>query len=158
MWKDKHPVLLISTHALPIRFPCVLRHEVPLRNRAVKEDIPTSPVLLEYTTFMRGIDVANQLQASYLSLTQSHKWWHCVFFCHAGYCRGQQLHYVFIMLWRRSRSSAKTNEPFAIQDCIMRGTFRRLEGIKRTEERSVDSPPFYLYAIIHTFEKVVCCV
>jgi hypothetical protein len=61
MWKDKCPVLLILTHALPIGFPCVPRDEVPCRNGAVRENIPTSPILLEYTTFMRGIDVADQL-------------------------------------------------------------------------------------------------
>jgi hypothetical protein len=78
MWKDKCPVLLISTHANPIGFPCMPRDEVPRRNGAMREKIPTSPVLLEYTTFMRGVDVADQLRASYSSLTRSHKWWHQV--------------------------------------------------------------------------------
>jgi hypothetical protein len=80
MWKDKCPVLLLSTHALPIGYPCMLRSEVPRRNGAVREKIPTSPVLVEYTTYMRGVDVADQLCASYSSLTRSHKWWHRVFF------------------------------------------------------------------------------
>jgi hypothetical protein len=80
MWKDKCLVLLISSHALPIGYPCMLRTEVPCRSRAVREDIPTSPILLEYTTFMRGVDVADQLRVSYSSLTRSHKWWHWVFF------------------------------------------------------------------------------
>jgi hypothetical protein len=80
MWKDKCPVLLILTHALRIGFPCVPWNEVPHRNGAVRENIPTSPILLEYTTIMKGIDVADQLQASYSSLTRSHKWWHRVFF------------------------------------------------------------------------------
>jgi hypothetical protein len=80
IWKDKCPVLLISTHANPIGFPCVPRDEVPRKNGAVRERIPTSLVLLEYTTFMRGVDVVDQLRASYSSLTQSHKWWHRVFF------------------------------------------------------------------------------
>jgi hypothetical protein len=30
-------------------------------------------------TYMRGVDVADQLQASYSSQTRSHKWWHRVF-------------------------------------------------------------------------------
>ena len=47
-------------------------------NRAVKENIPTSPVLLEYTMFIRGLDVADQLRASYSSQTRSHKWCHRV--------------------------------------------------------------------------------
>jgi hypothetical protein len=59
MWKDKCPVLLLSTHALPIGFPCVPVDKVPRRNGAVREMVPTSPMLLEYTTFMRGVDVAD---------------------------------------------------------------------------------------------------
>jgi hypothetical protein len=79
MWKDKCLALLLSTHAIPIGFPCVPMAKVPGRNGAIKEKIPTSPVLLEYTMFMRGVDVADQLHASYSSQTQSHKWWHWVF-------------------------------------------------------------------------------
>jgi hypothetical protein len=80
MWKDKCPVLLISTHANPIGFPYVPRDEVPHWNGPVREKIPTSPMLLEYTTYMRGVDVADQLRASYSSQSRSHKWWHRVFF------------------------------------------------------------------------------
>ena len=76
MWKDKCPVLLLSTHAKSVESqnPFVLR-----RNGAVRERIVTSLVLLEYTNHMREVDVANQLQASYSSQTWSHNWWHCIF-------------------------------------------------------------------------------
>jgi hypothetical protein len=56
------------------------RDEVLCRNGTVREKIPTSPMLVEYTTFMRGVDVADQVRASYSSQNQSHKWWHQVFF------------------------------------------------------------------------------
>jgi hypothetical protein len=79
MWKDKCPVLLISTHEKPIGFPCMPRNEVPRRNGPIREEIPTSPMLLEYTTYMRGIDVADQLRTSYSSLSRSKKWWHRIF-------------------------------------------------------------------------------
>jgi hypothetical protein len=79
MWKDKCPVLLISNHAMPIGFPCVPRDEVPRWNGATRDFIPTSPVLREYTTYMRGVDVADQLRASYSSQIRSHKWWHRIF-------------------------------------------------------------------------------
>jgi hypothetical protein len=49
----------------PIGFPCVPRDEVPRRNGAIREKILTSPMLLEYITFMRDVDVADQLCASY---------------------------------------------------------------------------------------------
>ena len=62
MWKDKSPVLLISTHAYPIGFPCMLQDEVPHWNGVVREKIPTLLMLLEYTTFMRGVDVKCSLR------------------------------------------------------------------------------------------------
>jgi hypothetical protein len=75
MWKDKRPVLLISTHTRPIQAP----YEnpvvtVPRRQGATRVNIQTSPVLLEYTTDMRGVDVADQLRASYSAQVRSHKW------------------------------------------------------------------------------------
>jgi hypothetical protein len=67
------------------RISCMPRDEVPRRNGAVRENIPTSPMLVEYTTFMRGVDVADQLQASYSSPD---------FYGIIGYYRGEHLHYV----------------------------------------------------------------
>jgi hypothetical protein len=61
---------------MPIGYPCVPRDEVPRRNGAVREFIGTSPMLREYTTYMRRVDVADQLRASYSSQIRSHKWWH----------------------------------------------------------------------------------
>jgi hypothetical protein len=80
MWKDKCSVLLISTHAIPIGYPCMPVDTVPRRHGVVRDDVQTSPVLVEYTPFMRGVDVADQLRASYSSQTRSHKWWHRIFF------------------------------------------------------------------------------
>ena len=81
MWKDKKPVLLISTHALPIqapyKFPVLT---IPRKQGDAWEGIPTSIVLVEYTRDMRGMDIANQLRASYSCQVRSHKWWHQVFF------------------------------------------------------------------------------
>ena len=83
MWKDKRPVLLISTHAVPVQAPCIhprFLTSVPRRNGPVRESVHTSPIHLEYTTRMRGVDVADQLRASYSCQTRSHKWWHRIFF------------------------------------------------------------------------------
>ena len=65
MWKDKCPVLLLSTHATPIRAPCGARDTVQRRHGVVRDEIYMSPMLLEYTMYMRGVDVVDQLWASY---------------------------------------------------------------------------------------------
>jgi hypothetical protein len=78
LWKDKRPVLLLSTSAAPIGFPCVPVHVVPRRSGSVREMVFSNPMHVEYTTHMRGVDVADQLRASYSSQTRSHKWWHRV--------------------------------------------------------------------------------
>jgi hypothetical protein len=52
------------------------RDKVLSRIGVVREKII---IFLKYTTFMRGTDVTNQLQASYSSQNRSQKWWHQVF-------------------------------------------------------------------------------
>jgi hypothetical protein len=62
MWKDKKPVLLISTHARPIQPPCGrIIITIPRRNGAVRKNIQTLTILYKYTIDMRGVDVADQL-------------------------------------------------------------------------------------------------
>ena len=61
MWKDKCPVLLLSTYATSILAPCEVRDMVPRRRGAVWEQIFTSLVLMKYTKHMRGVDVVDQL-------------------------------------------------------------------------------------------------
>jgi hypothetical protein len=56
LWKDKKPVLLLSTHANSIGYPCMLVPTILRRNGTVREDIMTSPMLLEYTTHICGVD------------------------------------------------------------------------------------------------------
>ena len=46
----------------------------------MREFVQTSPVLVEYTTHMRGVDVSDQLRASYSCQVRSHKWWHRIFY------------------------------------------------------------------------------
>jgi hypothetical protein len=60
-WRDKKMVCLLSTHARPVVVEGEERPTVPRRNGAIREAIPTSPVHLEYTTYMRGVDVADLL-------------------------------------------------------------------------------------------------
>ena len=64
MRKDKCPILLLSIHASLIQAPCEVRNTIPRRHGAVRNEIFTSPVLLEYMKYMRGVDVADQLRAS----------------------------------------------------------------------------------------------
>jgi hypothetical protein len=109
VWKDKHLVLLISTNAIPIQVPCIHpRHiaTVHRRNGAVREPIQTSPMHLEYTTNMKGVDVADQLRAGYSCQSRSYKWWH-----HLLYFMWDQLqvNMYIIYLWLCKRPEFARN-------------------------------------------------
>ena len=79
LWKDKCLVVLLSTHATSICAPCEIRDTTSRRQSTMQTEIFTSPMLVEYTKHMRGVDMADQRRASYSSQTRSHKWWHRVF-------------------------------------------------------------------------------
>jgi hypothetical protein len=53
---------------------------VPRQNGPIREEIQSCPMHKEYTTYMRGVDVADQLRASYSCQVRSHKWWHRIFY------------------------------------------------------------------------------
>jgi hypothetical protein len=76
--EGQEAVFLISTHARPMAFPCEVV-EVPRQIGSVRKMIKTSPVLKEYTTFMRGVDVADHVRGQYATQTRIHKWWHRLF-------------------------------------------------------------------------------
>jgi hypothetical protein len=59
MWKDKKPILLLSTYAIPIGYPCIPVPMVLRRNDTEREDIMTSSMHFNYTTHMYSVDVAN---------------------------------------------------------------------------------------------------
>jgi hypothetical protein len=65
VWKNKKPVLFLSTHAIFIEYPYMPISTVPRRNRAEREKIMTSSMHLEYIIHMRGVYVADQLRALY---------------------------------------------------------------------------------------------
>jgi hypothetical protein len=61
MWKDMRLAFSYPFMQFPIGLSCMLCNKVPKKNWAIKEKIPTLPMLLEYTTFIRGVDVADYL-------------------------------------------------------------------------------------------------
>jgi hypothetical protein len=67
VWKDKQPVVLLSTHASPISEPGV-RDFVRRKIRGKKKKVRTGPMLLQYTRNMRGVDTADQLRGVYSCL------------------------------------------------------------------------------------------
>ena len=77
MWKDKKPMLLICIHANPIELPAIQYPlSVPRNDGDPCNYINLSQVHYEYTTYIHGVDAVDQLQASYLCQSRSHKWWH----------------------------------------------------------------------------------
>ena len=79
VWKGKQAVVLLSTHVEPIS-PSGKHLFVWRKFGGKKKIVITSPMHLQYTQNMRGVDTANQLHGVYSCLTRSHKWWHRVFF------------------------------------------------------------------------------
>jgi hypothetical protein len=71
-WVDSKPVFLVSTATSPIHPDSVARRWVG-RQRV---DFPTSPILLEYQSNMRGIDVVDQKREYYFVAQQGYKWWY----------------------------------------------------------------------------------
>lgn len=69
---------MVSTHTQPL-----LRNgkkgDRPYRIGEVKVNLSTSHVHLEYTTFIQGVDIIDQLCVSYMCQSRTHKWWHRVF-------------------------------------------------------------------------------
>jgi hypothetical protein len=73
------PVLLLSTHAPPITTGNPRDCIVPRWDDARRPDIPTSPVLQEYITNMREVDVADHICGNYTYQVCTHKWWHRIY-------------------------------------------------------------------------------
>jgi hypothetical protein len=65
LWKDKMLVLLLSTHAPPIMPGNPWDCTVPWWDGIRRPNIPTSPVLQEYTRNMKGVDVADHIRGNY---------------------------------------------------------------------------------------------
>ena len=66
MWKDKKSMLLISTNSILAKFLSIQNPlSIPRHDGDTCNYIITSPVHHEYTIHMCGVDVADQLQASY---------------------------------------------------------------------------------------------
>ena len=119
MWKDKKPVVIISSHTVPIQFPYQYPVvSVPCRNGSICEEIQTSPMHLEYTTHMHGVDVADQLRASYSCQTRSHKWWHRVFFFLID-TSIVNMYAIYLDKCRNCAPPSETNDSLAILDSIM---------------------------------------
>jgi hypothetical protein len=104
VWKDKKSVLLLSTHAKPI----VSRGEeiptVPRRNGEDRPLIKTSPVHLEYTNHMCGVDVVDHVRSNYSCQVRTHKWWHRIFFFLLD-LTCTKMYVMYLDLWKKHPTS-----------------------------------------------------
>ena len=70
-WQDKQMVTLLSTAAAPWEPNTqVLRRMPELRGHLI---VPSSPMLVQYVEYMRGVDVTDQLRGNYSSQLRCHK-------------------------------------------------------------------------------------
>jgi hypothetical protein len=90
-WQDHKLVSMLST-AADAWAPetTVLRRE---KGKRMREKVPSTPVHVQYTEFMRGVDVADQLRVAYSIQMRGHKWWFKKF----GFVLDQSLVNMFIM-------------------------------------------------------------
>ena len=112
MWKDKKLVLLICTHVFSTELLAIqFLVSIPLCDGDSWNYIITSSMYYKYTTHMSGVDVVDQLQASYSCQSRSHNWWHTVF-------EGEDVCSLF-----KSNAVLKdmcaSNLPFGIQNIIL---------------------------------------
>jgi hypothetical protein len=144
LWKDKRPVLLLSTHVQPIGFPCQPVDVVPRRNGAIRDEIQSSPMHKEYTTYMRGVDVADQLRASYSCQVRTHKWWHRIFYFLLDMTIvNMYIMYLSILDWQRQKKVPITHLQFRTELC--RALLQNWNGRERGDKPILPRVP------------VVCC-
>lgn len=70
--KRKKSIAFTSIHQKLLAFPCKVIM-VPCQLGALRISIPTTPIHLEYTMFMRSVDVVDQLRGSYSYQMRLHK-------------------------------------------------------------------------------------
>jgi hypothetical protein len=80
VWVDKKPVIVMSTVAPPIHGPGEECPTVERRVGHVRAPVKTSPMHHQYTRYMRGVDVADQLRGEYSCQVRTQKWWHRLLF------------------------------------------------------------------------------
>ena len=152
-WKDKCPILLLFIHSTPIRAPCEVMDTIPRRHGGVRNKIFTSPVLVEYTKYMWGVDVADQLRASYSCETWSHKWWHRMFW----FLVDISIVNIFIMYLHICRMATnpvtpKSHLEFKTKLCVE--FHRNWEHCQERQNRNLENRP-----VIHMPSwTAVCCM
>jgi len=104
VWVDKRPMLLLSSFYTPLPWLGDDWPTVPHWVNGEERNIVTSPVHKGYTTFMRGVDVADQMRVAYSAQVKSQKWWHKIFLFPPGYLCSKLIHLVQVNM-RTSRSS-----------------------------------------------------
>jgi hypothetical protein len=142
LWKDKKPVLLLSTYAIPIGYPCMHVPIVPRRNGVERENIMTSPMHLEYTTHMQGVDVADQLRASYSTQNRTHKWWHRIFFFLLD-TTVVNMYMIYLVECKRRSKPLVTHLQFRVELCeALLQQWRSLRAPKPPRRRGYYYPVF----------------
>ena len=127
IWKDKQPVLLLSTHVPPITYGDPMEGTVPRHNGPTQLDIPISPILKEYTTNMCGADVADHLRGNYTCLTRTHKWWHKVFHFFLNFTI-VNMYIMYLDILRKLRESANAITHLQFQIGLCQALTWRWEG------------------------------
>ena len=91
-WMDKHPVAMLSTiHDESMT-------SVSRRSRSAPggtKNIMKPSMILEYTKYMGGVDISDQLITYYRFTHYTKKWWKRAFFSPSGSVHGECIHFTF---------------------------------------------------------------
>jgi hypothetical protein len=74
----------------------------------VRKALETSPMHYQYTTYMRGVDVADQLREEYTCQVRTQKWWHRLFFIFFGHYGGQHIKTTFSAIFDARNPTLKS--------------------------------------------------
>lgn len=75
----KNTIIILFTHQ-PLKASEKIAVTMPKRSSHDKKHMDTTPIHLQYTTYMQGLNGANQLKKIYLCQPKAHKWRHGLYF------------------------------------------------------------------------------
>ena len=126
----------------------------------IREDVPCPPAVIDYISFMRGVDRGDQLIELYNAGKKSHKWWKRIFF-HILECSILNFHTIYKSSITQGASNVHDLLHFRIQlaEQLVGGkSFRRKPGTPSvSREERLNTSLGHLSEVVSTPLQFVVC-